>query len=92
MRGKKKFLLKQKKNIYIYKIFLITIRILSMDLNGPIMKFLKSQLFIRKYSSNWWQDKIWMIYLTMNGWDFKEFNAYSYLENFQDPNLVFSSN
>ena len=33
-----------------------------------------------------------MIYLTMNGWDFKEFNAYSYLENFQDPNLVFSSN
>ena len=28
----------------------------------------------------------------MNGWNFKEFNAYSYLENFQDPNLVFSSN
>ena len=28
----------------------------------------------------------------MNGWDFKEFNACSYLENFQDPNLVFSSN
>lgn len=28
----------------------------------------------------------------MNGWNYKEFNAYSYLENFQDPNLIFSSN